>query len=287
MLTSMTGFARQAAEFVWGSAIWEIRSVNHRYLELSIRLPESLRMLEPTLRGLIQQQVKRGKIEVNLKLQLTEQTSSSLQFNQALIEQVLDAYQQFRQKVTNASFDFAKLLTWQGAATVAENDLSFVQADITHLFDQTIKQFNQMRQLEGQAIASLLAERLVAIAQQVQLANRYLPEALAQARSKLLMRFAELQQTLDPIRLEQEMVIVAQRLDVSEELDRLQQHLKQVESLLQQHAAVGRRLDFLMQELNREANTLGSKASDIRLTQVAVEIKVLIEQMREQIQNIE
>ncbi len=287
MLSSMTGFARQAAQFSWGTATWEIRSVNHRYLELSFRLPESLRILEPALRTQVQAYTKRGKIEVGLKVQLAEQERGSLRFNEALITQVIEAYQKFSQRVPQATLDFGKVLTWQGAINTEETDLSFIHNDLIELFSKLLQQFQQAKQTEGQAIAGFITERLMAIEQQAQLAATYVPEALLQARTKLLSRLAEAQQTLDASRLEQEMVVLAQRLDVSEELDRLQQHLKQVNALIQQGSEVGRRLDFLMQELNREANTLGSKANDIRLTQAAVEIKVLIEQMREQIQNLE
>ena len=287
MLSSMTGFARQAAQFSWGTATWEIRSVNHRYLELSFRLPESLRMLEPALRTQVQRHAKRGKIEVGLKVQLAEQERGALRFNEALINQIIAAYQKFSQKVPGASLDFGKVLTWPGAINTEEADLTFIHNDLIVLFSKLLQQFQQAKQTEGQAIAGFITERLMAIEQQAQLAATYVPEALAQARTKLLDRLAEAQQTLDASRLEQEMVVLAQRLDVSEELDRLQQHLKQVNALIKQGSEVGRRLDFLMQELNREANTLGSKANDIRLTQAAVEIKVLIEQMREQIQNIE
>ena len=286
MLSSMTGFARQAAQFSWGTATWEIRSVNHRYLELSFRLPESLRMLEPALRTQVQRHAKRGKIEVGLKVQLAEQERGALRFNEALINQIIAAYQKFSQKVPGASLDFGKVLTWPGAINTEEADLTFIHNDLIVLFSKLLQQFQQAKQTEGQAIAGFITERLMAIEQQAQLAATYVPEALAQARTKLLDRLAEAQQTLDASRLEQEMVVLAQRLDVSEELDRLQQHLKQVNALIKQGSEVGRRLDFLMQEHNREDNTLGSKANDISLTQAAVEIKVLIEQIREQIKNI-
>lgn len=283
----MTGFARQSAEFAWGSAAWEVRSVNHRYLELGIRLPEPLRHIESLLRAEIPRYTKRGKIELSLKLQVAEQAEGALQFNEAMISSMLAIYQKYSAAMPTATFDFARLLTWPGVHISRDTDLTFVQADIMQLFTQTMMQFKQAKQREGKSIADFISERLVAIEQQVQLAATYLPEFVQQARAKLTNRLAELQQAVDPVRLEQEMVIIAQRLDVAEELDRLQQHLKQVSELIIREEEVGRRLDFLMQELNREANTLGSKANDIRLTQIAVEIKVLIEQMREQIQNVE
>lgn len=287
MLSSMTGFARQAAQFSWGTATWEIRSVNHRYLELSFRLSESLRILEPALRIQVQRYTKRGKIEISLKIQLAEQESGSLRFNEPLINQIIETYQKFSQKVPQATLDFSRLLTWQGAINTQETDLTFIHSDLIELFAKLLQQFQQAKQTEGQAIAGFITERLGAIEQQAQLAATYIPDALLQARTKLLSRLAEIKQALEPSRLEQEMVMLAQKMDVSEELDRLQQHLKQVNELIKQGNEVGRRLDFLMQELNREANTLGSKANDIRVTQAAVEIKVLIEQMREQIQNLE
>jgi uncharacterized protein (TIGR00255 family) len=283
----MTGFARQAAQFIWGTATWEIRSVNHRYLEIGFRLPESLRILEPILRTQVQQYAKRGKLEISLKVRLAEQEGGSLQLNEALINQIIVAYQKFSQKVPQATLDFGRVLTWQGISNPEETDLTFIHNDISASFTQLLRQFQQAKQIEGQATAGFIAERLVAIELQAQSAATYVPEVLLQARTKLLSRLADAQQMLDASRLEQEMVVLAQRLDVSEELDRLQQHLKQVKELIRQDTGVGRRLDFLMQELNREANTLGSKANDIRMTQAAVEIKVLIEQMREQIQNIE
>lgn len=287
MLMSMTGFARGAADCAWGTATWEIRSVNHRYLDVTFRLPESLAELEPKLRTLAQQHIKRGKVEANLKIQLTQPQAKALQFNHEVIEQIVQIYQHYSQMLPNAQLDFAKLLTWQGSMQQTDLNLAFLHEDIYQLFQSTLQQFKQMRQTEGQAIMRFLAERLDAILQQVQLATHYLPEVLEQGRAKLQNRLAELQQELDGARLEQEMVILAQRLDVAEELDRLQQHVIQINGLILQEEVVGRRLDFLMQELNREANTLSSKANDIRMTQAAVEIKVLVEQMREQVQNIE
>lgn len=282
----MTGFARLAAEFAWGTATWEIRSVNHRYLELVFRLPESLRVLEPQLRQLVQLQVKRGKIEVSLKVQFNP-AANPLQFNYELIDQLLKIYQAYSQIVPNAQLDFANLLSWPGVMQNTVKEFDDLQEVLSEPFSQLLVQFQQMRQREGQSIKQFLSERLELLAQQISSAERYLPEILSQMRLKLQNRLAELEQNLDPLRLEQEMVILAQRLDVAEELDRLQQHVKQVSELLQRVEPVGRRLDFLMQELNREANTLSSKINDIRVTQIAVEMKVLIEQMREQVQNIE
>jgi len=287
MLISMTGFARQGGEFSWGSASWEVRSVNHRYLEFSTRLPESLRYLEPQLRSEVMHYAKRGKIELSLKLALTESTEGTSVLNEALLQRILQAYQSHSSTVANASFDFAKLLTWQGVYKSQEIDLEPLQADLLALFTKLMQHFYHTKLTEGQAIAQFIKQRSHAIEQQVELAKTSLPKVLEQARVKLLNRLAEVQQSLDTNRLEQEMVLIAQRLDVAEELDRLSLHLKQVNELIAQGQGVGRRLDFLMQELNREANTLGSKANDIRMTQCAIEIKVLIEQMREQIQNVE
>jgi uncharacterized protein (TIGR00255 family) len=287
MLTSMTGFAYQTAEFAWGKATWEIRSLNSRYLELNIKLPESLFMYEPKLRTILQQYAKRGKLEAGLKIELASGKPSGLQLNSGMLEQVAQAYQDFCRKVPVASFDFAQLLSVPEVWLDQAHDSAVGFMDIEELLHQTLLAFQQSRQREGEGIACFLAERLQTVDAQIALAQDLLPHSLNQARTRLLTRLAEIQQTLDANRLEQEMVLLAQKLDIAEELARIAQHSAELKRLLQEGGMIGRRLDFLMQEFNREANTLGSKSADSNLTQVAVELKVLIEQMREQIQNVE
>src|SRR3569832_389620 len=239
MIHRMTAFARRERATPWGTLVWELRSVNHRYLELAPRLPEELRVIEAPLRERVAAAEQRGKVDCQLR--------------------------------------------WQSAPPDAEQ----LAAAALALLDEARAELTATRAREGAKLQELIAQRCEAVAAEAAQARQRLPEVRVRFREKLAALFAEMKTELDPQRLEQEMVLLSQRLDVEEELDRLDAHLAEVRRVLGQAGAVGRRLDFLMQELHREANTLGSKSADVETTRISVEMKVLIEQMREQVQNIE
>jgi uncharacterized protein (TIGR00255 family) len=283
----MTAFAHQRSEFPWGNATWELRSVNHRYLELSFKLPESWRHLEPKLRDELRALFQRGKLECSLKLQLQEE-EHTLSLNSELANQIIDSAQSLRDRVDNpAPLNLLELLRWPGVIRPTELDGEAIGKDLMQSFVTAIQEQLANRHREGDALAALIQSRLEQISTIVADVRARMPGIIEQQRSKLIQRVAELKVELDNDRLEQEVALIAQKADVDEELDRLDTHVAEVKRVLKKGGACGRRLDFLMQELNREANTLSSKAVVTDNTQAAVELKVLIEQMREQIQNIE
>lgn len=287
MTHSMTAFARQEYNGPYGTLTWEIRSVNHRYLEPHLRLPENLRGLESSVRDTLRKQLSRGKVECSLKLAETgSQEATGINYERA--QQVITMAEQLANMLQQpAPLNPLEILQYPGVISSPEIDTDSLQADALRLFSVTLEQLKANRAREGSALARLIEERLVSIEQETRTLGEAIPGMLEQQRQKILDRCSEISLAIDPQRLEQELVLLAQRSDVAEELDRLQTHLREVRHILNSGNAVGRRLDFLMQELNREANTLGSKAIDVRTTQASVNIKVLIEQMREQIQNIE
>lgn len=286
MIASMTAFARREIHQDWGSLSWEIRSVNQRYLEPAFRLPETLRDLEPLLRNELRQALSRGKLDITLKFQPAE-ASSQLEVNTVLLDQLIAVADQIYNRTPAASLDPLRLLQWPGVMQSAKVDEEEVKKAALQLFKEALVDLKAHRQREGAELGKLIEERLEQISQHLVSAQNYLPEALEAWRTNLLERAQKLQVELDPARLEQEVVMLAQKQDVMEELDRLTTHTKEVRRALTSKQPIGRRLDFLMQEMNREANTLGSKAISMEMTQVSVDLKVLIEQMREQIQNIE
>jgi len=286
MTASMTAFARRETHQTWGSLSWEIRSVNQRYLEPSFRLPETLRDLEPKLRNELRQALSRGKLDITLKFHPAED-NAQLEVNTALLDQLITAADQIYNRTPAASLDPLRLLQWPGVMQSAKADEEAVKKAALQLFKEALTDLKAHRQREGEELAKLIEDRLEKISQHLVSAQNYLPEALEAWRTNLLERAKKLQIELDPARLEQETVLLAQKQDVMEELDRLTTHIKEVRRALTSQQPIGRRLDFLMQEMNREANTLGSKAISMEMTQVSVDLKVLIEQMREQIQNIE
>ena len=286
MTASMTAFARCETHQTWGSLSWEIRSVNQRYLEPAFRLPETLRDLEPLLRNELRQALSRGKLDITLKFYSAED-SSQLEVNTLLLEQLIAAADQVYNRTPAAALDPLRLLQWPGVMQSVKADNEEIKKVALELFQQALADLKAHRQREGAELGKLIEERLEQISQHLVSAQNYLPEALDAWRNNLLERAQKLQVELDPTRLEQEVVMLAQKQDVMEELDRLTTHIKEVRRALTSKEPIGRRLDFLMQEMNREANTLGSKAMSIEMTQVSVDLKVLIEQMREQIQNIE
>lgn len=288
MLRSMTAFARQEQLSSWGTITWELRSVNHRYLEISLRLPETLRGLETTWRERIGAALSRGKVDGSLKLQTTGATASTMALNSALVERLLELADELEHRMgPGTGLRLADVLRWPGAVSEPEPDLEAMKTVLLATLDGALAELIATREREGQRTAELLQQRCAAMREQVAQVRARRPEVLTRWREKLLSRLTELPVEADPARLEQEMLFIAQRLDVDEELDRLDAHLDEIQAVLARPEPVGRRLDFLMQELNREANTLSSKSADADTTRAAVELKVLIEQMREQVQNIE
>jgi uncharacterized protein (TIGR00255 family) len=288
MTFSMTAFARAGGEYAWGALVWEIRSVNHRYLEPSFKMQDSLRGLEPELRDKLRQRVNRGKIECSLRLQRTADTRSELNIDESRLAQLLARAQQVQVLLPNAMpLNPLDVLAWPGVLLEAETGDDIIAQTALRLFEQALQQLVEHRAREGAALGAIIENQLVNVAAIVDRVRVRLPQLLDGQRQKLRDRLRELRSEIDPERLEQEIVLLAQKSDVEEELDRIGTHLKEVRRALNSNEPCGRRLDFLMQELNREANTLSSKSFASDTTQSAVDLKVLIEQMREQIQNIE
>ena len=285
----MTGFARRERQGPWGTLACELRSVNHRYLELSLRLPDDLRSLEGDARQLLASTLKRGKVEAGIYLRGTATANTTVEINRPLVEQLLRRAAEVSALAGAASAPMSPLdiLRWPGAIRDADRDPSPVLAETISLLRETIGDLNDARAREGGRLRELLRQRCELLAQQIAAVRTRLPEVSARLRAKVGERVAQLGVQVDAERLEQELVLIAYKMDVQEELDRLGSHIDETLQALDSKEPAGRRLDFLMQELNREANTLSSKSQDMETTRAAVDIKVLIEQMREQVQNVE
>lgn len=288
MLHSMTGFARESVETDLGTLTWEIRAVNHRYLDVQFKLPEELRPKEQAFRQQASAALGRGKVECGFYIRRAVDQQSELQIDADLVEVLrerLSAVTAILPQSTPVSP--LEILRWPGVVKAAEIDAEPLFADASGLLNKALEAANGMRQSEGQRIQEMLTSRCADIEKIAALVRERMPEVLAATRAKQKERIANLDVEADPARLEVELALVAQKIDVDEELDRLESHLVEIRDALGEKKPVGRRLDFLMQELNREANTLGSKSADSTTTKAAVDLKVLIEQMREQIQNVE
>ncbi|MCE8024132.1 YicC family protein [Halomonas desiderata] len=284
---SMTAFARQSREDDWGSLQLELRSVNQRYLEPFFRLPEALRDLEPAFREALRTRLARGKVECHLRFEPTD-ISETLAVNHTRLVALAAALGEIREALPQVAMpDALSLLEHPGVLDAQGIDLDLVKAEATALFEAALDELIEARAREGDKLAVMIRERLAGVREQVAEVRRLMPTILERQRAQLLERLETVKAELDPQRLEAELVLLAQKADVDEELDRLEAHVSEVERQLGQKGPKGRRLDFLMQELNREANTLSSKSAVASTTRCAVELKVLIEQMREQIQNIE
>jgi len=283
----MTAFARLEVKKDWGDAVWEIRSVNQRYLENFFRLPEQFRGLENTLREKLRQSLTRGKIECSLRIEIKKQTNAELNLNKELANQVIQSLQWIKTQAGEGEINLTDVLRYPGVVEAQEQDLDAISQDLLTAFDDLLTDFIAMRGREGEKLNDIIQQRLDAIAVEADKVRSQMPAVLQWQRERLLQRFEDAQVNLDPQRVEQEMILLAQRIDVAEELDRLQMHVKETTNILKKGGAVGRKLDFMMQELNRESNTLASKSINADITDSAVELKVLIEQMREQIQNLE
>ena len=287
MIQSMTAYARIEHKAQWGTASWEIRSVNQRYLETYLRLPEQFRSFEPVLRDRLRKRLSRGKVEVNLRYELADNSNNELQLNQGLAKQLLDAATWLKQEAGQGEVNLTDILRWPGVLSSSEQDMDAIGADLMTAFDSAIDQFIEARGREGEAIKDMLLSRLDGVSEQIAVVREHMPKVMEYQREKLTNRLAEIKGELDPARIEQEMVLLAQKQDVAEEMDRLEAHVTEARRILKKGGSEGRRLDFMMQEFNRESNTLASKSISTEITSAAVELKVLIEQMREQIQNIE
>ena len=287
MIYSMTAFARLEVKKDWGDAVWEIRSVNQRYLENFFRLPEQFRGLENTLREKLRQSLTRGKIECSLRIETKKQTNAELNLNKELANQVIQSLQWIKALAGEGEINLTDVLRYPGVVEAQEQDLDAISQDLLTAFDDVLTDFIAMRGREGEKLNDIIQQRLDAITVEADKVRSQMPAVLQWQRERLLQRFEDAQVNLDPQRVEQEMILLAQRVDVAEELDRLQMHVKETTNILKKGGAVGRKLDFMMQELNRESNTLASKSINADITASAVELKVLIEQMREQIQNLE
>ncbi|WP_432455380.1 YicC/YloC family endoribonuclease [Agarivorans sp. QJM3NY_29] len=286
MIHSMTGYARHQLKADWGSATWEIRSVNQRYLETYWRMPEQFRALEPVLRDKIRKALQRGKVECNLRFDADQASRGELQLNQALAEQLIKNAEWVQQQA-GGQINPVDILRWPGVMETPEQDADAISKELLAGWLVALEAFIESRASEGANTATMITSRLDKITQQVAFVREQMPAVMQWQRDRLNNRLAEVKDELEPQRIEQEMIMVAQKIDVAEELDRLDSHVSETRKIIKKGGACGRRLDFMMQEFNREANTLASKSINAEITQAAVELKVLIEQMREQIQNIE
>ena len=288
MILSMTGFAATSREFPGGLLSLEIRSVNHRYLDLQMRLPEELRIIEPQLRELISAKVSRGKLECRVGINQVDSAAPTLELNQAMLQRLIEVSQQVREQAgENRGLSVGELMRWPGVMKSNELAPEVLQQLCTASLAAALQDFNASRGREGEKLKAVLEERIAGMEAIVAAIKPKLPAILEAHMSKLSSRLQEALGNVDEDRLKQEFALFAQKIDVDEELARLSTHLSEVRRILKAGGQSGKRLDFLMQELNREANTLGSKSVSTETTQASVELKVLIEQMREQIQNIE
>ncbi|NCF81704.1 MAG: YicC family protein [Proteobacteria bacterium] len=288
MIRSITAFARSERTEQWGTAYWELRSVNNRYLDVTPRLPEEVRAIEGAIRERVRARLGRGKVDCTLRLSLGAGSDASLELDLELARRIAEATREIDALLHDpARINAVDVLRWPGVVQTQSPDIDAVGKAVLELLDDALKELVTTREREGQHIDGLLRQRCDEIQALTGAVRQRLPEVLEACRQRLRDRLAEFAEQLNEERLEQEMAMVAQKTDVAEELDRLDAHIKEVRRVLDEEQPAGRRLDFLMQELNREANTLGSKSIDTETTRASVDLKVFIEQMREQIQNVE
>ena len=288
MTHSMTAFARQESSTESYVLVWEMRSVNHRYLEINIRVPDSLRSIENSIRGAIRSNFTRGKIECHLRYQITENSSSSIKIDTQLVSNLLSATEQIKILSEETSpLGMSEILKWPGVIIDNDSDSLALESDAISLFKKTMEDLKTSRAREGKELGSFIQARSHSVLEIIAKTRELMPQILTRERNQLLEKISKLKIDVDSSRLEAEIVLLTQKADIEEELDRLNTHITEVQRVLTLKESKGRRLDFLMQELNREANTLSSKSIVIETTRSAVDLKVLIEQMREQIQNVE
>ena len=288
MIASMTGFARREASGLWGVLVCELRSVNHRFLEAGFRLPEELRGLEPDLRQLFMRELKRGKVDCSLNYRAAQGAERALQLDGDALGRLLDRVREVAAELPNHhTIDVIEVLRWPGIIMDADIGTEELLVAARELVAETLKDLAGARAREGVRLRELIEQRCTSLEGFVTQVRTRLPEVHTRTRARLDERLAELKANVDQDRLEQELALLVQRLDVHEELDRLTAHISEIRRIITANEPAGRRLDFLMQELNREANTLSSKSQDLETTRCAVDMKVVIEQMREQVQNVE
>ncbi|MGI9284776.1 MAG: YicC/YloC family endoribonuclease [Pseudomonadales bacterium] len=288
MLHSMTAFAQQEQSDHLGTLSWEVRAVNHRYLEPGFKLPDAFRAIEPHLRDILSGSAQRGKIDAQLRYSAGSEADQATSIDQVRLQQLLTALDLVQQQSTSSPTPSTlELLSWPGVQQTNKVDQQAQHSAAIQLFEKTIQDLVAMRAREGEELGRFVLRRLDGVDAVLQQLRSNMPELLAAQQQKLLDRVAQLEASVEPARLEQELLIIAQKTDISEECDRLETHIAETRRALTKGGVCGRRLDFLMQEFNREANTLSSKAIASSISQAAIELKVLIEQMREQIQNIE
>jgi len=287
MIHSMTAFSRHEVKGDWGNAVWEIRSVNQRFLETYFRLPEQFRGIEPLLRERFRKQLNRGKVECNLRFNANPAAKSELALNEKLALQLIQHANWVNDQTLNSQVNPLEVMRWPGVMEAQESDISAIQNELLAAFDIALKDFIIARASEGENLKVMIEQRLDAISSEADKVQAFMPEVIEWQRKRITDKFADASIDLDSTRVEQELVLLAQKMDVAEELDRLNSHVSETHKILKKGGAQGRRLDFMMQEFNREANTLGSKSINTDITASAIELKVLIEQMREQIANIE
>ena len=288
MVYSMTAFSRQQLEHEWGSLTWEIRSVNHRYLEPSVRLPENFRSLENPIRRQLRDKLYRGKIECQLRVRTVEANQIDWQLNLDLISQLTKANLEINSNIGgDYKLSSLDILKWPGVISDQPIDEEIFNKEAMGLFEKALDDLMVVREREGASLRDAILKRIASIQRIIDSIQAKMPSIILKQKENLLNKLEDIKAEFEPTRLEQEITLLAQKADVDEELDRLNSHLQEAKRVLDSDGQIGRRLDFLMQELNREANTLSSKSIVVETTQSAVELKVLIEQMREQIQNIE
>lgn len=288
MITSMTGFARSEVAGPWGTLACELRSVNHRFLEAGFRLPEDLRSQEGALRQKLTRELKRGKVDCTVHYRPSEGAERSLDVDTETLGRLMERVRQVAGALPSGhTINVVDLLRWPGVIREERADTDRLKVTLDELFGNCLRELMAARAREGSRLRELIDQRCTTLADLVAQVRLRLPEVHARARTRLQERLAELETQIDQDRVEQELVILLQRLDVAEELDRLAGHIDETRRIIGSEEPAGRRLDFLLQEFNREANTLSSKSQDLETTRIAVDMKVLIEQMREQVQNVE
>ena len=294
MAHSMTAFAREESDAEWGAAVWELRSVNHRYLDVSLRLPEELRSFEARVRERVATRVRRGKVECSLRIRPSTAVTQGLSLDSGLVERLLLAARKVETAARRTPDGLPlrpstalEVLRWPGVVEPPGIDREAVEEAVIELLDRTLDSLVEARRREGAKLGEMVSRRCEEVAGIAASVREALPQLRQRYRDRLLARLDEARANADPNRLAHEMVMFANRSDIDEELDRLDAHVTEVREALASRAPIGRRLDFLMQELQREANTLGSKSVDPDTSRASVDLKVLIEQMREQVQNIE
>jgi uncharacterized protein (TIGR00255 family) len=288
MIASMTGFARRETSGPWGVLVCELRSVNHRFLEAGFRLPEEVRSLEPDLRQLMMRELKRGKVDCSLNYRPAQGAERALELDADALSRLLARVREVASELPkHHTIDVIEVLRWPGVIKDADTNSEELLTAARKLVQEALQDLAAARAREGVRLRELLEQRCTSLEGYVSQVRARLPEVHARTRVRLDERLAELKSSVDQERLEQELALLLQRLDVHEELDRLTAHIAEIRRIITANEPAGRRLDFLMQELNREANTLSSKSQDLETTRAAVDMKVVIEQMREQVQNVE